>query len=83
MTSISISLPDQMKEFVEEQIGEGGYSDPSDYFHALLREQQRRKAEEKLEGLLLEGLATKSSALDEKDWEHMRTELENRISNPK
>jgi antitoxin ParD1/3/4 len=57
--------------------------DDEEYFHALLQEQQRRKAEEKLEGLLLEGLATESSALDEKDWEHMRTELENRISNPK
>jgi antitoxin ParD1/3/4 len=57
--------------------------DDEEYFHALLQEQQRRKAEVKLEGLLLEGLATESSALDEKDWEHMRTELENRISNPK
>lgn len=57
--------------------------DDEEYLHALLREQQRRKAEEKLEGLLLEGLATKSSALDEKDWEHVRTELESRISNPK
>ncbi len=83
MTTLNISLPDQMKDFVDEQIGEGGYSDPSEYFHALLREQQRRKAEEKLEGLLLEGLATKSSALNEKDWEHLRTELENRISNRK
>jgi antitoxin ParD1/3/4 len=57
--------------------------DDEEYFHVLLREQQRRKAEQKLEGLLLEGLATKSSALDEKDWEHVRTELENRTSNPK
>jgi antitoxin ParD1/3/4 len=83
MTSINISLPDQMKEFVDEQIGEGGYSDPSEYFHALLRQQQRRKAEEKLEGMLLEGLSTNSSALDEKDWKHVRDELEKRISKDK
>jgi hypothetical protein len=39
MTTINISLPDQMKEFVEEEMGEGGYRDPSDYFNALLQEQ--------------------------------------------
>lgn len=83
MTSINISLPDQMKEFVDEEVGEGGYRDPSEYFHALLREQQKRKAEEKLEGMLMEGLATTSSGLDEKDWKHVRAELENRITQDK
>ncbi len=37
MTTINISLPDQMKEFVDEEMGEGGYRVPSDYFNALLR----------------------------------------------
>jgi antitoxin ParD1/3/4 len=39
MTTINISLPDQMKEFVDEEMGDGGYRDPSDYFNALLQEQ--------------------------------------------
>ena len=83
MTTLNISLPDQMKEFVDEEMGEGGYRDPSDYFHALLREQQRRKAEEKLESMLMEGLATQSSELNEKDWKQVRAELENRITKDK
>jgi hypothetical protein len=29
-------------------MGEGGYRDPSDYFNALLQEQLKRKAEQKL-----------------------------------
>ena len=61
-----------MKEFVDEEMGEGGYRDPSDYFNALLQEQLKRKAEQKLEGLLQEGLATESSAVDEKDWDFIR-----------
>lgn len=69
-----------MKEFVDEEMGEGGYRDPSDYFNALLREQLRRKAEQKLEGLLQEGLATESSGVDNKDWEYIRGELESRLS---
>jgi antitoxin ParD1/3/4 len=83
MTAINISLPDQMKEFVDEEMGEGGYRDPSDYFNALLQEQLKRKAEQKLEGLLQEGLATKSAPVDKKDWEFIRGELENRLARDK
>ena len=83
MTTINISLPDQMKEFVDEEMGEGGYRDPSDYFNALLREQLKRKAEQKLEALLQEGLATGSSAVDKKDWEYIRGELKSRLARDK
>jgi antitoxin ParD1/3/4 len=83
MTTINISLPDQMKEFVDEEMGEGGYRDPSDYFNALLQEQLKRKAEQKLEGLLQEGLATESSAVDKKDWEYIRGEVESRLARDK
>ena len=72
MTTIHLSLPDQMKEFVDKEMGEGGYRDPIDHFNALLQEQLKRKAECKLEGLLQEGLATKSAPVDKKDWEYIR-----------
>ena len=61
-------------------MGEGGYRDPSDYFNALLQEQLKRKAEQKLEALLREGLATESSAVDKRNWEHVRGELESRLA---
>ena len=80
MTTINISLPDQMKEFVDEEMGEGGYRDPSDCFNALLQEQLKRKAEQKLERLLQEGLATESLPVDKKDWEYIRAELESRVA---
>ncbi len=83
MTTINISLPDQMKDFVDEQVGDGGYVSPSDYFQALLLEEQKRKAEQKLEGLLQEGLATEASAMDKKDWEFIRGELEGRLASGK
>jgi antitoxin ParD1/3/4 len=83
MTTINISLPDQMKQFVDEEMGEGGYRDPSDYFNALLQEQLKRKAEQKLEALLQEGLATKSAPVDKKDWDFIRRELESRLAKEK
>jgi len=57
--------------------------DDGEYFAALLQEQQKVRSEEKLEGMLAEGLSTESSALNEKDWQHARAELENRITQSK
>jgi antitoxin ParD1/3/4 len=55
-TSLSISLPKPLKEFVEGQVLRGGFSTPSEYVRALVREDRKRQSEEELEGLLLDGL---------------------------
>jgi antitoxin ParD1/3/4 len=54
--SINISLPDAMRTYVEEQVANGGYSTVSEYFGELIRQDQKRKAKERLEAMLLEGL---------------------------
>ncbi len=56
MATINISLPDPLRVFVEERVAQGGYSTVSEYFRELAPLDQKRKAEEKLETLLLEGL---------------------------
>lgn len=56
MTSLNVSLPKALKDYVENQVSEGGYSTPSEYVRALIREDHKRRAQEKLEGLLVEGL---------------------------
>src|SRR3954449_5805682 len=43
MPSLHISLPDSLKEFVKEEVDEGGYGTPSDYVRSLLREAKERK----------------------------------------
>lgn len=55
MTSMNISLPEQLKEYVEERT-RSGYSTPSEYVRELIREDQKRRARERLDCLLLEGL---------------------------
>ena len=55
-TSMNISLPQSLKDFVMERVAEKAYSNPSDYVRALIREDRKRRAEERLEQLLLEGL---------------------------
>lgn len=56
MQTMNISLPEPMKKFIEEEVSKGGYSTVSEYMRAVLREEQKRKAQEKVEALLVEGL---------------------------
>lgn len=55
MTNMNVSLPDTLKEYVEEQVISGGYGTSSEYLRELIREDKKRKAQERLEALLLEG----------------------------
>lgn len=54
-----ISLPEEMKAFVEGQVATGQYSDVSDYIRDLVRE--RQAAVERLRALLEEGEASGAS----------------------
>lgn len=56
MTTMNISLPENLKGFVDSQVQIGGYSTSSEYIRELIREDQRKKLEQKLSLLLLEGI---------------------------
>lgn len=45
-----------MREFVEAEVSRGQYSSASELFREMVRDRQKRKAQEKLENLLLEGV---------------------------
>jgi antitoxin ParD1/3/4 len=77
-TSLNISLPEALKEFVHERVAEKAYSNPSDYIRALIREDQKRRAEEKLAQLLLEGL--ESGEPRDYDFERIRREVQRRLA---
>jgi antitoxin ParD1/3/4 len=73
MQTMNISLPDQLKDFVDEQIGSGRYSSVSEYVRDLIRDDERRKAQEKLEALLMEGIQSgKPTGMTRQDWEDIR-----------
>ena len=56
MTTMNISLPDSMRAFIEQKVAQGGYSTVSEYIRQLVREDQKRAAQERLEALLMEGI---------------------------
>jgi antitoxin ParD1/3/4 len=75
METMNISMPESMKKFVEDQIDEGGYSTASEYVRSLIREDQKRKAEEKLEMLLLEGIEGEATEVTDEWWKDFRARL--------
>jgi antitoxin ParD1/3/4 len=56
MQTMNISLPDPMKQFVEEQVSAGAYSSASEYVRELVRADQKRHAKEQLEQIMLKAI---------------------------
>ncbi|MDR3419217.1 MAG: type II toxin-antitoxin system ParD family antitoxin [Nevskia sp.] len=73
MESMNISLPEPLKQFVDGQLATGRYSSVSEYVRELIREDEKRKAEEQLEALLLEGLRGEETEFTRADWDAIRT----------
>jgi antitoxin ParD1/3/4 len=75
MQTMNISLPDQLKHFVDEQVGSGRYSSISEYVKDLIPDDEKRKAQEKLEAMLMEGLQSgEPTELTREDRAHIRRE---------
>ena len=56
MPTMNISLPENLKEFVESQVQSGDYSSVSEFMRELVRREQKERSREQLEQRLLEGL---------------------------
>jgi antitoxin ParD1/3/4 len=79
MTSLNISLPATLRQYVERQVEAGGYSTPSEYVRDLVRSDAKRRAEEKLGALLDEALSTETMPADADYWKRGRKELAARL----
>ena len=55
MTTMNISLPEALKNYVDDQVSEQGYRTSSEYVRELIRKDRNRQ---RLRGLLLEGAAS-------------------------
>ena len=70
MSTMNISLPDNLKSFVDEQVSQRGYGTSSEYVRELIRKEQDRQ---QLRGLLLAGAASAPTvAVDARYFEGLR-----------
>ena len=81
MTTMNISVPDEMKAFVEAQMTQEGYASASEYLRALIRDAQKRRAKQELEAKLLEGLQGPVSEMTDADWCALRQGLMTKAPN--
>ena len=74
MSTVTISIPDQLKRFISFQMRKKGFDNVSEYFRSLIREAQAKEADARLEALLLEGLDSSDIEISEGFWKDLKTE---------
>ena len=62
---MNVSLPEALKDFVEDQVSARGYSTSSEYVRELIRKDRDRQ---RLRGLLLEGAASPQAVAADADY---------------
>ena len=65
MGTMNISLPESLKDFVDDQVGARGYGTSSEYVRELIRKDRDRQ---RLRGLLLDGAASPTAATADADY---------------
>jgi antitoxin ParD1/3/4 len=74
MATMNVSLPDEMKAFVEAQATKAGFGTTSEYLRSVIRDLQKRQAKEDLEAKLLEGLQGSVVPMTHEDWDSIKRE---------
>ncbi|HBO4313184.1 TPA: type II toxin-antitoxin system ParD family antitoxin [Pseudomonas aeruginosa] len=73
MSTMNISLPDTLKNFVDEQVNQRGYGTSSEYVRELIRKDQDRQ---RLRGLLIAGAESVPAGPADGDYfESLRTRV--------
>ncbi|HEY9669413.1 MAG TPA: type II toxin-antitoxin system ParD family antitoxin [Coleofasciculaceae cyanobacterium] len=81
--NINIDIPDKVRVYVEAQVMAGAYNSIGEYFLDLVQQDQKRKAQEKLETLLLEGIDSSGQEVTAEYWHSLRSTVlgENNMEN--
>ena len=76
MSTMNISLPQPMRDWVEEQVRLGSFGNASEYIRSLIRQDQKQRAQEELEEKLLQGLNSgPATRWTKKDVEDIKAKL--------
>ena len=71
---MTISLPEDLKQFAIKRSRTAHFGTPSDYIRGLIRGDLQRLEEERLEVELMKGLKGKSIQMTKEAWKRMRAE---------
>lgn len=80
MASLHVSLSDEMRTYIDRQVQSGAYHNHSEYVRDLIRRDQERKARERVDLLLAEGLGSgEPTTMTERDWQELRQLVRARV----
>jgi antitoxin ParD1/3/4 len=81
MTAMNISLPEEMRAFIEAEMATEGYPSASEYLGALIRDAQKRRAKQELEARFREALKSGPAIpMTNEDWAALRQEALNGLT---
>ncbi len=81
LTTINVSLPTLMRSYLETRVKADGFASISDLIRALIREDQKRQAQEDLERRLLASLDSGAATpMTTADWDEIRTAVKTKIA---
>ena len=82
-SALTLSLPEELDEFVSRRVQEEAYADAGEYLRALIRADRRRAVEEKLERLVGEALESgPPEPMTDADWTAMHRALDEASGSP-
>jgi antitoxin ParD1/3/4 len=71
--TMNVALPNSMRSYVAERVASGQYGNTSEYVRDLIRKDQREQREQRLRGLVEDGLASGPARADTpSDWAELR-----------
>lgn len=80
MASLHVSLSDEMRTYVDQQVQGGAYHNHSEYIRDLIRHDRERRDRERVDALLLEGLRSgEATPLTSDDWREIRETVRERF----
>ena len=80
-STMTISLPEELKSFIEERAKSGNFASASEFIRHLVRDEQKRMEQERLEKMLLEGLDSGDSIrVSDSYWDGLRERIDRRAN---
>ena len=75
MTTVTISMPESLKSFLDHEVATKGYGNVSEYVRGLLREARAKDTDARLQALLLESVASgEDIPLTEDFWQELKAD---------
>jgi antitoxin ParD1/3/4 len=79
-STLNISLPETMREFVEEKIKNEGYGTISEYVRELIRADQKRNEQNELEAVLVKALNRgEPGEFSEQTWDNLKAKVRGQL----